>query len=220
MIPAMYSLHLWLLAAILLRVGAQSNVTISTFTDNECNTASTITPSVSIPLDACIVTIGMESFQLPTTPCAGGGAPSVLTYGFTDQHCIKSWLYTAGYGKGCRGADSAGEAYGSILLTCRAESDSGQAPSADSTTVTITVGPAATGASSSGTSSGSSNSSGSTTSSGTTGTSSSGSGGDSSDSCSGWSCLSYGERIGVIVAIAVGVPPIIIGIYALRRRFM
>ncbi|KAK6217770.1 hypothetical protein LQW54_003279, partial [Pestalotiopsis sp. IQ-011] len=162
----------------------------------------------------------LESFQFPSTPCAGGGAPSVLSYAFTDQYCIKSWLYTANYGKGCRGADTAGSAYGSILLTCRAESSSGQAPSSDGISVTITVGPAASGASSSGTSSGSSNSSSSSSSGGTTSTSSSGFSSDSFDGCSGWSCLSYGERIGVIVAIAVGVPPILIGLYQIRKRLM
>lgn len=215
MISALFILYLSLLAGMLRHVSAQSNITISTFTDNECNTASTTAPSVSIPLDACIVTIGMESFQFPTTPCAGGGAPSVLSYAFTDQSCIKSWLYTANYGKGCRGADTAGSAYGSIMLTCRAESSSGQAPSSDGSSVTITVGPAATGASS-----GSSNSSSSSSSGGTTSTSSSGSSSDSSDGCSGWSCLSYGERIGVIVAIAVGVPPIAIGLYQIRKKLM
>ena len=55
-----------LLRLVLLALGgvaglaeASSMIDITTFTDNKCNEKSTTAGNVSLPLDACVVTIGM-----------------------------------------------------------------------------------------------------------------------------------------------------------------
>ncbi|MCJ1441265.1 MAG: hypothetical protein MMC23_001751 [Stictis urceolatum] len=215
-----------LLRLVLLALGgvaglaeASSMIDITTFTDNKCNEKSTTAGNVSLPLDACVVTIGMQSFQLPTIPCAGGGASSVQQYGFTDSSCSDQWLYYVNYGGGCKGADTAGEAFGSIILTCK-DTD-GFAPDPSPTTTTIQVGPAATGASAGSDTAGdpsSTDASASPTSTHSSTGPDNPSSSSSPSNCSGWNCLSPGERIGIIVALAVGIPPIIIGLIALRMK--
>ena len=122
--PASRSTLPSLLLLLLLPTLSASLIPISTFTDYQCNTPSTAATNVSLPLDVCVVTVGIQSFQLPKTPCAGGGAPSVLNYGFTDNFCSKEWLYHTEYGDGCYRADGEGAAFGSILLTCKEEDPS------------------------------------------------------------------------------------------------
>jgi len=212
--------YVFALACALSSVNADVSLTV--YTDNRCNTPSTTATNVSVPLDACIVTIGMGSVKVPTIPCSGG-APSVQQYGFTDSTCT-NYGGDYYYGGGCHGTLALGEAIGSILVTCKAAPTSGGATQPDGTTVTLNVGPVANGgpaaSGSSVASSPAQTSAAASPGGGSSGTGSAAPGGSdssssSSSSCNGWSCLTNGERIGIIVALAVGIPPILIGLWAL-----
>ncbi|EXJ63934.1 hypothetical protein A1O7_00269 [Cladophialophora yegresii CBS 114405] len=173
-----------------------------------CTTPSTLATNVSLEIGVCVVTPGLGSFHLGLFPCASG---SVQQYVFTDTACgqLSSDYYS--------GVDDCYVAYygamAAIMLSCNQES-----PEPPSATTTIPVAAIATGASSSSTSSTTSASSnGGGDNSSPSGTSSSPSP-SSSSSASGWSSLDLGTRIGIIVSLAVGIPPIILGIYTILQR--
>ncbi|OCT53324.1 hypothetical protein CLCR_10665 [Cladophialophora carrionii] len=178
--------------------------------DSGCTTPSTLATNISLELGACVVTPGLGSFHLSPFPCASG---SVQNYVFTDTACgqVSRDYYRGGDGS-CYTAYYG--AMAAIMLSCDQES-----PEPPTATTTIPVAAVATGASSStsSTTPSSSNEGGddsSATSTSTTDTSSS----SASASASEWNSLDLGTRIGIIVSLAVGVPPITLTIYMILQK--
>lgn len=205
-----------------------TGITLSLFTDEHCSAASTTNPSASLGINVCVVTPGLESFIYTPVACTTGFAKAWV---FADAGCAKP-IEPDYYYAGSNANDYCYEAYipgvfPALMLTCDADADE-DTPSRPTSTTTLVVGPVvdaatstAAGASTGGSTATGASSAGSTTSSSSTSTNSgSGSGTGTSTShsnASGWNSLDYGSRVAIIVAIAVGVPPILIGLYALKR---
>lgn len=199
-----------------------TEIPITLYTDNTCLDVSTTATNVSLNLDVCTVTPGLGSYVLNPFPCSSG---SVIGYVFSDTACgnsDQSNLFRGGGGDGsnphCYGPIYGGLA--ALMLSCKQNT-----PGQPSSTTTINVGPIAAGASPTSTSS-TAKGSGGDGSSSTNGSSGGGSSStsatsiaSSSSSPSGsWNSLDYGARIGIIVALAVGIPPILLGIYAIYMK--
>lgn len=208
-----------LLRAATLANASATEIPMTLYTDNSCDDPSTTAANVSLNIDVCVVTPGLGSFVLEPFPCSSG---SVITYVFSDTACGN--VVEGGVTRGGDGSNN-DNCYGliqgdlaAIMLSCNQDT-----PGQPSSTTTIDVGPVATGASPSSTSSTATSSSGggdgsSPSSSSSSGTGS-GSGSSSSSSiASGWNSLDFGTRIGIIVALAVGIPPILLGIYTIHLQ--
>lgn len=193
-------------------------VSLTLYTDQACSTPSATNPNVTLGLNVCAVTTGLESFILLPTPCVSG---DVAAWMFTDTACgnpatIMDWYHGAGDNNYCWATFHG--AMAAVMLTCDPDQEETY-PSRPTATTTIAVGPVANAPASATTGGGATggSSTGSSSSSGTS-TSVSGSSATGNSTATGWSSLDLGTRIGIIVAICVGVPPIIIGLYALKRQ--
>ena len=186
---------------------------LSLYTDQACSTPSATNPNVTLGLNVCAVTTGLESFILLPAPCTSG---DVAVWMFTDVACgntasVLDWYHGAGDNNYCWAAFNG--AMAAVMLTCDADTSETE-PSRPTSTTTIAVGPVANAATS--TTEGESTANTAVPSTSSSATSTDGSTADSK--ASGWNSLDRGTRIGIIVAIAVGVPPILIGLYALQRQ--
>ena len=211
-----------LLRAATLANASATEIPMTFYTDNSCDDASSTAAAVSVNIDVCVVTPGLGSFVLDPFPCSSG---SVIAYVFGDTACgnvAEDSIFRGGGGDGtndnCYGPIKGDLA--AIMLSCKQDT-----PGQPSSTTTIDVGPVATGASptsistSSTATSGSGGGGGSSPSSSSSSSSGTGSGSASSSSNpSGWDSLDLGTRIGIMVALAVGIPPILIGIYTIRLQ--
>ncbi|KIM95699.1 hypothetical protein OIDMADRAFT_33784 [Oidiodendron maius Zn] len=116
-----------------------TEIPLSLYTDESCLTPSTSAPNITLGLNVCTVTTGLESFILPVTPCISG---NVAVWGFTDNACANlgtgSWEISATH---CYASSSNG-AIAAIMLTCDANADETE-PSAATATTTVSVGPVA-----------------------------------------------------------------------------
>ncbi|PMD13729.1 hypothetical protein NA56DRAFT_755500 [Hyaloscypha hepaticicola] len=196
------------LTLALLARRSTAGVSLSLYTDQSCTTPSATNPNVTLGLNVCAVTTGLESFILLPTPCVSG---DVAAWMFTDIACgnpagIMDWYHGAGGNDYCWATFHG--AMAAVMLTCDANKDETY-PSRPTSTTTIAVGPVANPPASATTSTGSSSSGTSTSESGSTATGNS--------TATGWSSLDLGTRIGIIVAICVGVPPIIIGFLLVKH---
>jgi hypothetical protein len=207
-----------LLRAATLANASATEIPMTLYTDNSCDDPSTTAANVSLNIDVCVVTPGLGSFVLEPFPCSSG---SVITYVFSDTACgnVAEDSVFRGGGNDGDNANCYGPIKGdlaAIMLSCNQDT-----PGQPSSTTTIDVGPVATGASptsiSSTATSGSGNGDGSSPSSSSSSGTGSGSG-SSSSNASGWNSLDLGTRIGIIVALAVGIPPILIGIYTIHLQ--
>ena len=196
-----------------------TGISLSLFTDTHCSTPSTNNSQVTLGINVCAVTPGLESFIYTPVACSTGFAKAWM---FTDVGCAKP-IDPDWYIDGTNGNDYCYQAYvpgvfPAIMLTCDTDTKE-TTPSLPTQTTTITVGQvvdAATSTTSGGSTATKSSSAGSTT--GSTGSSTGTSTSNSGSGATGWNSLDYGARVAIIVAIAVGVPPILIGLYALKRR--
>jgi len=156
-----------------------TEIPLSLYTDESCLTPSTSAPNITLGLNVCTVTTGLESFILPVTPCISG---NVAVWGFTGNACANlgtgSWEISATH---CYTSSSNG-AIAAIMLTCDANADE-TAPSAATATTTVSVGPVA-------------NSYPTSTS---TPSSSSGNNPTPNSNTSPWDNLKIGARVGIIV---------------------
>lgn len=160
-------------------------IPLAFYTDHACLTPSASNPNVTLELNVCVVTTGLESFVHDPTPCTAG---NVQGWTFLDTACKnQASVYSSGTVKYCY-APIAGGGIASLMLTC---DQSQTTPPTPLSTTTIVVGPVANPSTSN------SSSSSSTSTDGTS---------DSSTPKSWWNRLSQGARIGFIVAFAVGVP--------------
>jgi hypothetical protein len=195
-----------------------TGIFLSLFTDQHCSTPSATNSNVTLGINVCAVTPGLESFIYTPVACTTGFAKAWV---FTDVGCAKpvspDYYYAGGNSNDyCYAAYIPG-VFPALMLTCDADAHE-VTPSRPTSTTTIAVGPvvnAATSTNAGGVTATGSSSAGSTT--GSTGTGTGTSNSNSNSNATGWSSLDYGARVGIIVAIAVGVPPIFIGLYALKR---
>jgi hypothetical protein len=186
------------------------DIALMLYTDHACSTPSASNPNVTLGLNVCAVTTGLESFILTPVPCTSG---NVANWVFSDVACgdVSSAYY--------RGANDNNDCYAAydgamaaLMLTCDGDVDETE-PSRPTSTTTIAVGPVATrGASMTAPAAPSSTSSAS----GPTGTG--GNNGSSTTSSGGswWNSLDSNTRIGIIVALAVGIP--LIGLYCIYKK--
>jgi hypothetical protein len=206
---------------------ARSSVSIplTLYTDHACSTPSSSNPNVTLGLNVCAVTTGLESFVLEPFPCTSG---NVAQWVFTDVACgdvSDAYYHGAGDNNYCYAAYNG--AMAAVMLTCDGDAYETE-PSRPTSTTTIAVGLVATAGAltvaTAGTSTvataGASTASpaASSTSSGSTGTGGSQGASTTNSVVSGWNSLDLGTRIGIIVALAVGIPPILIGLYAIRMK--
>ena len=211
------ALFVWaLIRSVTLTYAGGTNIPITLYTDNACETPSTTAANISLNLGVCVVTPGLGSFELEPFPCPSG---SVANYVFSDTACgqVDENSYYRGGNNGYCYAPYTGD-MAALMLSCD-QTDPGQPTS----TTTIDVGPVATGGASTSAASspsptvdggdgdGSSNN-------GTNTTSGSDSSSDSSSLGSGWDSLNYAARIGIIVSLAMGIPTILIGLFALWQK--
>jgi hypothetical protein len=195
-----------------------TGIFLSLFTDEHCSTPSTTNPNVNLGINVCAVTTGLESFIYVPVACTTGFAKAWV---FTDVGCTNpvdpDYYYVGGSNNNyCYAAYIPG-VFPALMLTCDADAEE-VTPSRPTSTTTIAVGSvvnAATSTTAGGSTTTGASSAGSTTNSTDTNT---GTGTSTSNSnATGWNSLDYGSRVGIIVAIAVGVPPIFIALYALKR---
>ena len=193
-----------------------TGIFLSLFTDEHCSTPSTTNPNVALGINVCTVTTGLESFIYIPVACTTGFAKAWV---FTDVGCANpvdpDYYYVGGSGNNyCYAAYIPG-VFPALMLTCDADADE-VTPSRPTSTTTIAVGPVVNAATS--TTAGGSTATGTSSAASTTGNTDTGTSTSTSNSnATGWNSLDYGTRVGIIVAIAVGVPPIFIGLYALKR---
>ncbi|KAN0101528.1 hypothetical protein V8E51_012038 [Hyaloscypha variabilis] len=163
-----------------------TGIPLSLYTDEECVSPSTSAPNITLELNVCAVTTGMESFVLLPTPCISG---NVEVWGFVDNMCENlGTSYWSNSKKNCYASSSNG-AIAAIMLTCDANTDETE-PSSPTSTTTISVGPVA-------------NTYPTST---TTPSSSSGTGSTPNSNPSPWDNLKIGVRIGIIfVGVAAGI---------------
>lgn len=193
---------------------SSTEIPMTLYTDNSCKDASTTAANVSLNLDVCTVTPGLGSFVLNPFPCSSG---SVIGYVFSDTACgnaNQNNLFKGG-GDGanphCYGPIKGDLA--AVMLSCDQNT-----PKQPSSTTTIKVGPIATGASITSPSS-SSTTKGASSDGSSSSSSSSNDSGTPGSSSSGWKSLNSGTRVGIIVALSVGIPLLTIsGIYKERKR--
>jgi hypothetical protein len=197
---------------------SSTGISLSLFTNEHCSTPSTTNPNVTLGINVCAVTTGLESFIYIPVACTTGFAKAWV---FTDVGCAKpvdlDYYYVGGSSNNyCYAAYIPG-VFPALMLTCDTDAEE-VTPSRPTSTTTIAVGPvvnAAISTTAGGSTATGASSAGSTT--GSTGTGTSTSTSNSNSNATGWNSLDYGARVEIIVAIAVGVPPIFIGLYALKR---
>ena len=196
-----------------------ASINLSLYTDNACITASTSAPNLTLGLNVCAVTTGLGSFVRPIVPCTSG---DVSAWIFTDTGC-QDWDSLGSF-HGASGNDNCffvmDGAIASIMLSCDADAAENPQPSQPTSTTSVSVGPVAGGGAAA-TQSAAATTAGAaapTTTSTSTNPSSGTSSTSTSTSATGWNSLSYGDRVGIIVAIAVGIPPILLGIWAIWLR--
>jgi hypothetical protein len=166
-----------------------NGISLLLYTDHVCLTPSASNPNVTLGLNVCAVTTGLESFILDPTPCTTGNVQGWI---FLDTSCSNSGsLYPSGNSEYCY-APLEGGGIASLMLTC---DQSETTPPTPVSTTTIVVGPVANPITSN------SNSSSSTSTDGTP---------DQSTPKGWWNSLSRGTRIGFIVALAVGAPLLVV----------
>jgi hypothetical protein len=195
--------------ARLARSSTSTSIALSLYTDHACSTPSASNPNVTLGLNVCAVTTGLESFVLSPVPCISG---DVAHWVFTDVACEDvSGAYERGANNNMNCYAAYDGAMAAVMLTCDGDADETE-PSRPTSTTTIAVGPVAEAGASTAAPAAPSTSSGPT-----------GTGGDqgaptTTSVASGWNSLDLGTRIGIIVALAVGVPPILIGLYTIRMK--
>lgn len=193
-----------------------TGIFLSLFTDEHCSTPSTTNPNVTLGINVCAVTTGLESFIYVPVACTTGFAKAWV---FTDVGCAKpvdpDYYYVGESSNNyCYAAYIPG-VFPALMLTCDADAEE-VTPSRPTSTTTIAVGPVVNAATS--TTAGGSTTTGASSAASTTDSTTDSTGTSTSNSnATGWNSLDYGTRVGIIVAIAVGVPPIFIGLYALKR---
>jgi hypothetical protein len=179
---------------------------LSLYTDHACSTPSASSSNVTLGLNICAVTTGLESFILSPVPCISG---NVAQWVFKDVACgaVSDDYY--------RGVNNCYAAYhgamAAVMLTCDGDA-SETVPSRPTSTTTIVVGPVATGGASTPAPAAPSISSGPTGTGADQGASTTGSG------ATGWNSLNQSTRIGIIVALAVGIPLLAVGSYTTRMQ--
>jgi hypothetical protein len=108
-----------------------TGIPLSLYTDEECVSPSTSAPNITLELNVCAVTTGMESFVLLPTPCISG---NVEVWGFVDNMCENlGTSYWSNSKKNCYASSSNG-AIAAIMLTCDANTDETEPSSPTSTT--------------------------------------------------------------------------------------
>jgi len=146
---------------------------------------------------------------LSPVPCTSG---DVAQWVFTDVACgdvSNAYYRGASNNMDCYAAYKG--AMAAVMLTC--DGDAGETePSRPTSTTTIAVGLVATAGAS--TAAPASPAVPSTSSVPT----STGGASTTNSAASGWNSLDLGTRIGIIVSLAVGIPPILIGLYAIRMK--
>lgn len=190
-------------------VHASTLVTVNFFLDEWCKNPGTITAVAQLPLNVCVATPGLVAFDAAQVSCPSG-ALHIYTYNsatcpygvsYTEDPGSCSWPYING-------------AISAIVLACGSE------PSSLLSTTTVSVADVVTQAPASSTAGVATSVATTTTSQGApAGTSSSGSSSSPSSSSSpatGWNSLSYGEKVGTIVAIAMGLPAIILALITVK----
>jgi len=199
----------WVLLSSAQLARSSTAIPLTLYTDHACSTPSASNPNVTLGLNVCAVTTGLESFVLSPFPCTSG---NVAQWVFADVACgdvSNAYYHGAGNNNYCYAAYDG--AIAAVMLTCDGDAYETE-PSRPTSTTTIAVGPVATAGASTAAPAAPSTSSGST---GTGG----GPGASTSNSvASGWNSLDLGTRIGIIVALAVGIPPILIGLYTIRMK--
>lgn len=190
-------------SAIHLRdTGLGTGIALSLYTDHACSTPSASNPNITLGLNVCAVTTGLESFILSPVPCTSG---DVAHWVFTDVACgdvSDAYYRGASNNMDCYAAYDG--AMAAVMLTCDGDADETE-PSRPTSTTTIAVGPVATAGASTAAPAVPSTSSGTTGNGGGKGAST------TNSAASGWNSLDLGARIGIIVALAVG--SILIGSY-------
>lgn len=188
---------------------------LALYTDESCTIPSTSNPNVTLGLNVCAVTTGLESFVIYPPSCTSG---SVKPWVFTDVAC---GTVSSNYYRGANLNDYCYATYhgamAAVMVTC--DGEDATSPSAPTSTTTISVGAVANAATSTGGSTGGSTATATAASSSSGSGTSTGTGSNatqtSSSKKSGWDSLDSGARIGIIVALAVGIPPILIGLWTL-----
>lgn len=182
---------------------------LSLYTDHACSTPSASNPNVTLGLNVCAVTTGLQSFILPPVPCTSG---KVAQWVFTDVTCgsvSNDYYLSANSNSNCYAAYHG--AMAAVMLTCDGDAHETE-PSRPTSTTTIVVGPVATGGASTAAPAAPS------TSSGPTGTGADQGASTANSAASGWNSLNRGMRIGIIAALAVGIPLVLIGSYTTRMQ--
>lgn len=118
-----------------------TGIFLSLFTDEHCSTPSTTNPNVTLGINVCAVTTGLESFIYIPVACTTGFAKAWV---FTDVGCAKpvdpDYYYVGGTGNDyCYAAYIPG-VFPALMLTCDADADE-VTPSRPTSTTTIAVGP-------------------------------------------------------------------------------
>lgn len=193
-----------------------TTINVSFFSDDSCRSQSVFTPSLDVALNTCVVTPGLASANYNRIACADGN--QVILYGCQNVACT----FDACYSYTSMGCLSGSFPFHAILFACG--SLKGQALSS-TTIVAITASDVISPVPNTATSrrdgvSTTASSPGQTSQSGSSGGTGSSDGADGAVS-SGWLGLSNGERIGVIVSLAMGIPAIIlaaVGVYYMRNR--
>jgi serine/threonine protein kinase len=196
------------------RVVHSLDAVLTLYTSNKCKTPGTTSPNVTLGLNVCAITTGMESFLMRPIPCTSG---NIKAWIFTDTVCGKTTLQYDAWDDGCY--DAWYGAIAAIMLTCGDPGTSDFQPESEPTaTTSFAVGEVATPPPATRKTAASSTSTRATVPSGTEADNGSSA---ASGFKSGWSGLSYAERIGIIVSLSIGIPSVVIALLtymATRKR--
>ncbi|TVY71416.1 hypothetical protein LSUE1_G005365 [Lachnellula suecica] len=204
------SVALTLLSSI--QVVHSLGTSLSLYTDQGCSTPSTTNPNVTLGLNVCAVTTGMESFVIDPTPCTSG---NVQAWMFLDVACgnpSSNWYHGANGNNYCYATYKG--AMAAVMLTCDGNTDE-TTPSRPTATMTIAVGEVANAPTSTAAGGSTGATAVSSNSSSTTNTDASQPSSTTSSKASGWNGLDQGTRIGIIVALSMGIPAIILATWQL-----
>ncbi|OQV06634.1 hypothetical protein CLAIMM_11177 [Cladophialophora immunda] len=168
--------------------GAGADIDLLLYTDHACSTPSASNPNITLGLNVCADTTGLESVILNPVPCTSG---NVRIWAFTDLGCrdVSAGVY--------RGANNNNYCYAAfqgaiaaIMLTCDTDTSEVEPSSPTSTTSVARV----------------------------------------DEHRRKHRLINYkftkerveqldlGTRIGIIIALAVGIPPILIGLYTISMK--
>ena len=194
--------------------------TLKLYNDYGCNKPSTLNPTVTLPLDTCLVTTGGEGLVIAKYPPCPSSTASLIYYSDTACGVTNDAIGTSPFSSDCFLLASGSQLYNAraVMFACEPAADHPQ-PSSTTTAVVSRIAGVETGAAVTSQGSGSTTS---TASPGPTQTrSDDGVGGNSDGSSSGntssnstssstRSGLKTGDIIALAVGLGIGVPTIII----------